>query len=188
MIHRPVVRDCLRTSSSLLVNVKAPFDVDVGRAIVNESSPNVFVMSRRAELTGEAFATINVAETVAASKPRAADCVAVIDVVPAPTIVTRPVVALTVATSVRLDEYLNPPGLFESGGSSVNASSPKVFVAIRKPDRVGLTTAATVVGVAPAALTARATVVVGSAALRVATVDPVCAPGGTVVGSAALRV
>jgi len=71
-----------------------------------------------------AFATINVAEIVAASKPRAAACVAVIEVLPAPTLVTRPVVAFTVATSVRLEEYLNPPGLFESGGSRVNASSP----------------------------------------------------------------
>ena len=121
-----------------------------------------------------------------------------ITVVPAPTIVTRPVVTFTVATSVLLDANLNPPGLFESGGSRVKASSPNVLVAIRKFESVGLATATTVVGVAPAAVTERAVVVVGAlpgrgaavvdvedpgnAALRVCTVDGVSLFATVVVG------
>ena len=59
--QRPVVFDCLTTSSSLLVNVNAPVDVEVGLAITKESSPNVFVMSFGAVFSGVALPTINVA-------------------------------------------------------------------------------------------------------------------------------
>ena len=178
--QRPVVFDCLITSSSLLVNVKAPFEFEVGFAIANESSPKVLVMSFNAEFSGVAFPTMSVEVIVPASKPRAAACVAVITVVPAPTIVTRPVVALTVATSGLLDEYLNPPGLFESGGSRVKGSSPNVLVATRKLESVGFSIVPTVVWVAPAAETERGTVVDPNVALRVCTVDGV-SPFGTVV-------
>ena len=92
------------TSSSLLVKVNAPVEFDVGLAIVNASSPKVFVMSFSSELVGTALPTMSVAVMVPASNPRAAACVAVMTVEPAPTIVTRPVVELTVATSVLLDE------------------------------------------------------------------------------------
>jgi len=59
--QRPVVFDCFSTSSSLLVKVNAPLDVEVGLAITKESSPNVFVMSFGAAFSGVALPTINVA-------------------------------------------------------------------------------------------------------------------------------
>ena len=65
--QRPVVFDCFITVSSLLVNVNAPVESDVGFAITNESSPNVLMMSFNAELVGVALPTTNVAEIVAAS-------------------------------------------------------------------------------------------------------------------------
>jgi hypothetical protein len=89
---------------------------------------------------GSAAFTVRVVLTLPLVYDASAACVAVIVLVPAPTIVT--VLVDMVATFVLLDEYVNAPLLFVVGAATLNDTSvPNVFV--------GMTARAPIVGIIP---------------------------------------
>ena len=90
----PFTFENFATDSSLDSNLNTAELVEVGLANVNGSSPTVRLVAVNAPRTGVARAIISSAVTEIDSKSFVAACVAVMVVVPAPAMVTRPVVAL----------------------------------------------------------------------------------------------
>ena len=90
----PLTFENLATDSSLDSILNAAELVEVGLANVKASSPTVRLVVVNAPSTGVARATINSAVTDMDSKSFTAAWVAVMVVVPAPAIVTRPVEVL----------------------------------------------------------------------------------------------
>ena len=98
IVTSPVALFTVATAVFELVKEKAPSLVVVGRVRRNGAEPNVLVSMTKSPYTGEPRPTVRTATVVAALwlVPLACDMVRV--VTPVLTIVTRPVVALIVAT------------------------------------------------------------------------------------------
>ena len=98
MLTRPVEASTVATSGVVELNVTIPLLSEVGAVSEKSAAPYVTSsMTLDAKVTAP-FAMVNVARVVAVSKFGVAGCVAVMEVVPAPTMVMRPVDALTFAT------------------------------------------------------------------------------------------
>jgi hypothetical protein len=115
------------------VYVNAPELLDVGAVIEKDASDNTYTPdfgpSVNAPKVGSAAFTVRVVLTLELLYVASAACVAVIVLVPAPTMVT--VLDEIVATAVFEDEYVNAPVLFDDGAVRLNdASVPYVFVEI----------------------------------------------------------
>ena len=95
--------------------------------------------------------TVRVAEVVAAAYVAVASCDAVTTVVPPATMVTSPVVALTVATAVLELVYVMAPLLLVLGAVNVKAAESYVFVIADIAPSCGLPSTVRVVEVLPAA-------------------------------------
>jgi hypothetical protein len=107
--------------------------LELGAVKANEASANTYTPdlgpSVNVPSVGSIAFTVNVVLTLAGVYVLSPACVAVIVLVPAPTIVT--VVDETVATAVLDDENVNAPVLFELGAVRLNDTSvPYVFVGI----------------------------------------------------------
>ena len=105
-----------------LVYERAPLLLVVGAVRVNGAVSGVFVMVD-SELSIGLLSTTNDAAVLPAAYVAVADTDAVMVVLPPPTIVTRPVVALIVATEVLELVYEIAPSLLVVGAGSVNAAS-----------------------------------------------------------------
>jgi hypothetical protein len=105
---------------------------DVGAVNENDASDNRYdpnlLPSSNGPRAGTAGLTVKVVVTDEFAYCPLLACVAVIVLVPAPTIVT--VRDAIVATLVFDDEYVNAPLLFDDGSVRVNELSPYVFVGI----------------------------------------------------------
>lgn len=105
-----------------LVYERAPLLLVEGAVRVNGAVSGVFVIDD-SELSIGLLSTTNDAAVLPAAYVEVADTDAVMVVFPPPTIVTRPVVALMVATEVLELVYEIAPSLFVVGAGSVNAAS-----------------------------------------------------------------
>jgi hypothetical protein len=122
----------------------APELLDVGGVNEKDASANTYAPdfgpSVNAPKVGRIAFTVRVVLTPELLYVASGACVAVIVLVPAPTMVT--VLDDTVATLVFDDEYVNAPELFEDGSTILNETSvPYVFV--------GIVASAPIVGTVP---------------------------------------
>ena len=131
MVTFPVVALIFATASFELSKTTSAVFVETGALMTNGSSPKIFFGAVNGPIFGVAFATLSGAVIVAAVNVLDASWVAVMTAFPAPTMVTLPVVAPTVATAGSDEAYVKGALEFEVGSVTVNGASPKTAGSMR---------------------------------------------------------